>query len=119
MTAGIDARELEFARSFVAGREWRLAADPRNRHEYVVRGRSAPEADFDRFAALIRKRGWDGEWGGRTWRYLTVGEYTYWAIPPVLNRKPSAAVPRPSGAPATQDRAPVADGTAPSEGGSP
>jgi hypothetical protein len=36
----------------------------------------------------IAKRGYWGTWRGRRYRYLNVGGWKYWWIPPVLNREP-------------------------------
>jgi hypothetical protein len=93
--AGLDADEATFARRFVAESDWTEAVTmPDNPHQYVVRGRTADPAGFDRFAGLIAEHGWVGEWGGRAWIYLDVDDHTYWQIGPVMNRKPVARVPR-------------------------
>jgi hypothetical protein len=99
MTGGLDPRELEFARAFIASRHWREAVTmPENPHTYWPRREERDDQgreDFDWFTTLIRGRGWRGRWEGRWWTYLTVDSFTYWEIPPVINRKPTEQVPRP------------------------
>ncbi len=77
--AGLDAGEAAFARRFVAESDWTFAKTmPANPHGYVVRGRTADPAGFDRFAGLIGEHGWVGEWGGRAYRYLDLDGHSYW-----------------------------------------
>jgi hypothetical protein len=84
-----DPHEIEFLRCFVAASDWTVARTmPENPHAYVVRGKTADLAGFDRFVQAIDASGWRGEWGGRTWTYLDVDAHTYWAIGVALNRKP-------------------------------
>lgn len=94
MTPGPDSSEIEFLRRFVAASDWAVAATtPANPHRYVIRGRTADPDGFDRFVEAIDAYGWRGEWGGRTWTYIDVDAFTYWAIGVVLNRKPVGEVP--------------------------
>ena len=60
-------------------------------HWYVVRDRTVPAEEFDRFAGLIARAGYRGIWtspGGhrRESLYLEIGDWKYWRIDVVINR---------------------------------
>ena len=92
---------------FVAGSTWTFAKTmPRDPHEYTVRDLVNPDArrstclshdTFEWFVRLIREHGTPGEFGGRRYLYLTVGDHVYWTMgwPPevttIVNRQAAAA----------------------------
>jgi hypothetical protein len=62
-------------------------------HEYVVRGKTISEHDWQTFAAAIDREGVWRDWSApgaagvvRRYRYLVLGEHRYWHFHTILNR---------------------------------
>jgi hypothetical protein len=60
-----------------------------------VRVEAGVATDIGRVRERIRTEGYDGEFGGRTWRYWDCEGWTYWMMPSpkwpfVLNRRRAA-----------------------------
>jgi hypothetical protein len=73
---------LSFMREFVGKRRWQFAKTmPNNPHWYTVRRWepvAAEVAEFEAFAALVRRFGYDEVFAGRTYRCLDLDEWHYW-----------------------------------------
>jgi len=91
-------------KKFVAESGWRLAKTMLdNPHQYTVRDLTNVDArnttamgnsEFEWFCEQIFAHGFPGQWEGRTYTYLVVGEWFYWtmgeapAVTTIINRKP-------------------------------
>lgn len=72
--------------TFIAGYEWTFAKTmPQWPHWYVVRDLVDSE-EFDFFAGVIQKYGYDDPWKGYVRRFLVVGGLKYWVDDDGLNR---------------------------------
>jgi len=92
-TIGFD--DLQRIGRLLENAEWKFALTMRdNPHWYTLRRTWERDADFVDVVKAIRAHGYDGEWGGRWWRYLNVNGNKYWTMgAPVhetilVNRKP-------------------------------
>jgi hypothetical protein len=62
-------------------------------HEYTVRGKATAGVDpppvewHDWFVEQVRRHGYKGKWGKRTFRYLEHGGWKFWVIGEVINRE--------------------------------
>ena len=79
---------------FIAAAGWRFASSmPDIRHEYTVRGKATAGVDpppvewHDWFVEQVRRHGYKGKWGKRTFRYLEHGGWKFWVIGQVINRE--------------------------------
>ncbi len=82
MSHNLDLQILEFLRSYIQKVDWIYAKTyPTAPHEYTLR-KAKPEldADFMRFAGLIRAEGYDEKFCDKTYRYLDVDGYQYWTM---------------------------------------
>src|SRR5262245_19402164 len=82
------------AEEFIAAAGWTFAKSmPTIPHFYTVRGKHTGGVDpppvewHDWFVAFIAEHGYLAQWGRRTFTYLHVGPWKYWAIHPVINRE--------------------------------
>jgi len=91
------AEALHFdPREWVARQQWVYAKTmPENPHHYVVRPRSPndPESrlarrEWDRFQGLILQHGRPRRYKGARYIAWTLDDHDYWAMYPVINRKP-------------------------------
>jgi hypothetical protein len=54
-------------------------------HEYIVSHQARDL--YQAMGQLLAEHGYDQPFQGRTYRYLYIGAYKYWRIPPILNRE--------------------------------
>lgn len=69
--------------------KWRFAKTYANTHphEYIVKGRCSSDEDFDFLCEYIKKNGETQHFFNWTGTYLSIGDYTYWAMGNVINRR--------------------------------
>jgi hypothetical protein len=68
-------------RALVVSLTWTFAKTmPACPHEYIVRGKTAPDHAFLRFAAHIRKHGEVRCWGKYQHTYFDLDGYHYWTM---------------------------------------
>jgi hypothetical protein len=66
--------------AFIEKAPWRFARTmPDEPHEYTLRGET-PDDDFEAFVLLIRRRGYQASYGGRTYDYLNISGWRYWTM---------------------------------------
>jgi hypothetical protein len=77
-------------RPYIASQTWTFARTvPQHPHEYLMMKRSSDPEEHRRFMDYLDATGEPGEFWGRTWRYVTVDEWTYWTSGPAffINRR--------------------------------
>lgn len=82
MAQNLDDQQVEFIRNYVSKVSWIFAKTCKNiPHEYTLR-KAKPELDVDfvRFVELIREKGYDETFYGKTYRYLDIDGYQYWTM---------------------------------------
>ncbi len=68
-------------RTFIGSYRWTFAKTMASTpHEYLVRGKTVPDAPFVRFAAHIRAAGYRTRFGGRIYTYFDLDGYHYWTM---------------------------------------
>jgi hypothetical protein len=78
--------QIARARAYIKSMEWRFSRTmPQWPHWYVGREWGSAR-EFDFVARLIRKFGYQDQWGSRTNSYLVIGRYKYWIDEDCLNR---------------------------------
>jgi hypothetical protein len=80
----------------IAAAPWK-ASQHVSPHEYLVEGWPGVATLVAELRRRLARDGYDASFKGyrRTFRYLRVGEYAYWSMPPVLNRCRAALAPPP------------------------
>lgn len=56
-------------------------------HEYIVRGKCEDESNFDRLCEYIKKNGHFEYFFSKRGTYCSIGDYTYWVMGDVINRR--------------------------------
>lgn len=71
--------------ALLAAAEWIFAKTmPQNPHEYTLR-RDWDDDDFVFVVEYIRKHGYPGSFGGRTYIYLDAGDHFHWTMGAPIN----------------------------------
>jgi hypothetical protein len=80
--------ELALLRAEVAKLQWTFAKNyaAHAPHWYVVRGRTVDVETYTRIVNAIRRYGVNQKFGPYRNKYLVIGEFKYWVLPPVINR---------------------------------
>lgn len=86
MPTSINAN-LQRIRTFLTDAHW-VKTKYIAEHEYIVRPDTAELAHiFDAFIRLLNQQGFKEKFGGKVYTYFKIGDYRYWYIPPILNRR--------------------------------
>ena len=93
----MNSDDVEQVAAFVEGARWRFASTMTDNPHWYVLERDHAGTEFDALCDRIDRSGQVGRFRGRSYRYLTLGEFFYWVMPSignkagrVLNRKPVA-----------------------------
>lgn len=71
----------EDIRGFIANHEWTFAKTmPQIPHWYTLRRKAMRDEDFAAFVQEIRFRGIPRQFGGQTYTYLDIDDWTYWTM---------------------------------------
>ena len=80
---------MEEIRKYISSVKWQYAKTmPEIPHEYTIKGWNPDKVgEFEDFVKYINEHGKDEEFYGKTYRYLVVDDYKYWAMDDVINRE--------------------------------
>lgn len=73
----------------IKNNKWRFAKTYANTHphEYIVRSKCDNADDFDVLCEHIKNNGHIEYFFGKSGTYLSIGDYTYWVMGDIINRR--------------------------------